>query len=114
ISGIRDESLAERYLKTSWEAVKYLADKYKDRVYIGVGVPYNSAFMTFDELFEIGEKIASIDPTLQVCVLDYFPAFRRREIKRPSYREMLKVKEILNSVGLKYVIVQTSIGHVGP
>ncbi|MEM3816240.1 MAG: radical SAM protein, partial [Candidatus Bathyarchaeia archaeon] len=114
ISGIRDESLAERYLKTSWEAVKYLADKYKDRVYIGVGVPYNSAFMTFDELFEIGEKIDSIDPTLQVCVLDYFPAFRRREIKRPSYREMLKVKEILNSVGLKYVIVQTSIGHVGP
>lgn len=114
ISGIKDENVAERYLKTSWNAIKYLADKYRDRVYIGVGVPYNSAFMSFNEIFEIGEKIASIDPSLQVCVLDYFPAFRRREIKRPDYKEMLRVKEILNGLGLKYVIVQTSLGHIGP
>ena len=114
ISGIVDKAIAERYLRTSWEAVKYLADNYKDKVYIGVGIPYNSAFMGLDELFEIGEKIASIDPSIQVCVLDYFPTFRRREIRRPDYKEMLKVKDILNGVGLKCVIVQTVIGHIGP
>lgn len=114
ITGITDRSLAERYLKTSWEAAKYLVDNYKDRVYIGIGIPYNSAFMSFEELAEIGDKIASIDPEVQVCVLDYFPTFRRREIKRPSYREMLKVKEMLNGRGLKCVIVQTVYGHVGP
>ncbi|MEM2578189.1 MAG: radical SAM protein [Candidatus Bathyarchaeia archaeon] len=114
ITGITDRSLAERYLKTSWEAVKYLVDNYRDKVYIGVGIPYNSAFMSLEELAEIGDKINSIDPEVQVCVLDYFPTFRRREIKRPRYKEMLKVREILNGRGLKYVIVQTIYGHVGP
>lgn len=114
ITGVSDRSLAERYLRTSWEAAKYLIDNYKDKVYIGIGIPYNSAFMSFDELAEIGDRIASMDPEVQVCVLDYFPTFRRREIRRPSYKEMLKVKEILNGRGLKCVIVQTVYGHVGP
>ncbi|MEM2273606.1 MAG: hypothetical protein QXX56_05270 [Candidatus Bathyarchaeia archaeon] len=83
-------------------------------MYIGIGIPYNSAFMSIEELAEIGDKISSMDPEVQVCVLDYFPTFRRREIKRPGYREMLKVKEILNGRGLKCVIVQTDHGHIGP
>jgi pyruvate formate lyase activating enzyme len=70
--------------------------------------------MSFEELAEIGYRIASIDPEIQVCVLDYFPIFRRRDMKRPSYREMLKVKRLLNGVGLKCVTVQTVLGHVGP
>lgn len=114
ITGISDRSLAERYLRTSWEAAKYLIDNYKDKVYVGIGVPYNPAFMSFEELAEIGDKVASMDPDVQVCVLDYFPTFRRREIKRPSYREMLKVKDVLNGRGLKCVIVQTVYGHIGP
>jgi pyruvate formate lyase activating enzyme len=114
ISGIGDRALAERYLKTSWEAAKYLIDNYKDRVYIGIGIPYNPDFMSYKELAAIGDKIASMDPEVQVCVLDYFPTFRRRNIRRPSYEEMLKVKEILNGTGLKCVIVQTSLGHIGP
>ncbi|MBS7660189.1 MAG: radical SAM protein [Candidatus Bathyarchaeia archaeon] len=114
ITGINDKSLAERYLKTSWEAAKYLIDNYRDVVYIGIGIPYNPAFMSFEELAEIGDRIVSMDSEIQVCVLDYFPTFRRREIKRPSYKEMLKVKEILNGLGLKYVIVQTVYGHIGP
>ena len=114
ISGIRDKELAERYLKTSWEAAKYLIDNYKDKVYIGIGIPYNSEFMSFEELAEIGDKIASMDPDVQVCVLDYFPTFRRRKMRRPSYYEMLKVKNILNGTGLNYVIVQTTLGHIGP
>jgi len=114
ITGIIDRELAKRYLETSWSAIKYIINSYKDKVYLGVGIPYNKAFMTFDEVSEIGDKIASIDDEVQVCVLDYFPTFRRRDLKRPSVREMLKVKRILNGCGLKYVIVQTKIGHIGP
>ncbi len=114
ITGIADSRLAERYLRTAWAAVKYIADRYAGEVYLGVGVPYNSAFMSMEEVAEIGDRIASIDPDIQVCVLDYFPAFRRRDLKRPSVREMLRVKRVLNGCGLKHVIVQTKIGHLGP
>ncbi|MEM2091677.1 MAG: radical SAM protein [Candidatus Bathyarchaeia archaeon] len=114
ISGIEDRSLAERYLNTSWSAAKYLIDNYRDKVYVGIGIPYNSDFMSYEELAAIGDRIASIDPEVQVCVLDYFPTFRRRWMRRPSYNEMLRVKKILNEAGLKCVIVQTVLGHIGP
>lgn len=114
ITGIRDKELAERYLQTSWNAVKYIADNYADRVYLGIGIPYNPALISLEEVCEIGYRIASIDPEIQVCVLDYFPTFRRRDIKRPPATHMVKIKKILNEIGLKYVIVQTSMGHIGP
>lgn len=114
VTGIVDHELAERYLKTSWNAVKYLVDKYSDKVYVGVGVPYNSYFMSLSELAEIGDRIASISNSLQVCVLDYFPTFKRRDIKRPSFNEMVKVKNILNGCGLENVIIQTEFGYIGP
>ena len=63
---------------------------------------------------EIGDRVAAIDPRLQVTVLDYFPTFRRRYIRRPSVDEMLKVKRILEERGLRTVIVQTRMGHIGP
>jgi pyruvate formate lyase activating enzyme len=47
-------------------------------------------------------------------VLDYFPAFRRKRLKRPTFSEMLTVKRVLEERGLKTVIVQTEYGHVGP
>jgi len=114
ITGIKDRELANQYLQTAWKALEYLVERYRDKVYIGVGIAYNKAWMSFDEIAEIGDKIASIDPKVQVTVLDYFPTFRRRDIRRPKVSEMLRVKEILEERGLKTVIVQTSIGHIGP
>ena len=114
ITAVKDKTLAERYLETSWRAIKYVADNYIDRVFLGVGLPYNKALISLDEVAHFGEKLASIDPNIQLCVLDYFPTFRRRDIKRPRPAEMLKVKRILEDSGLKTVIVQTSIGHIGP
>ncbi len=114
ITGIKDRELAEKYLSTSWRAIKYIADNYLDRVYLGVGLPYNPVFMSLEEVAEVGDKIARIDPEIQVCVLDYFPTFRRRDIRRPTPSQMLRVKKVLEETGLKYVIVQTSIGHIGP
>ena len=67
-----------------------------------------------EEVADIGDKIYSVDPTVQVTVLDYFPTFKRRDIRRPTVSEMLKVKKILEDRGLKTVIVQTVEGHIGP
>jgi len=55
------------------------------------------------------EKLA-----VQVMVLDYFPAFRRRQLRRPSFSEMLEVKRILEERDPRTVIVQTEWGHIGP
>ncbi len=115
ITGIRENKIAKKYLKNSWNAVKYIVDNYpRADLYIGVGIPYNKALISLDEIREMGSKLSDIDPQIQVCVLDYRPEFRRREIRRPSFREMIKVKEILNREGLRTVIVQTTHGHIGP
>ena len=114
ITGLTDRDQARQYLNTAWKALEYLVEKYKDKVYIGVGIAYNSAWMSFEEVADIGDKIYSIDPTVQVTVLDYFPTFKRRDIRRPTVSEMLKVKKILEDRGLKTVIVQTVEGHIGP
>ena len=114
ITGIKDEERARCFLENSWKILEYVVSSYSDKVYIGAGFAYNSAWMSLEEIAEIGDRIASIDPALQVTVLDYFPTFRRRHIKRPTPREMLRVKKILEERGLKTVIVQTSAGHIGP
>jgi len=114
ITAIEDKVLAERYLTTSWEAVKYVVDNYRDRVFLGVGLPYNKELIALDEVREFGDRLASIDPGIQLCVLDYFPTFRRLDIQRPTVEEMLRAKRVLEEAGLKTVVVQTSMGHIGP
>ncbi|PCN49936.1 radical SAM protein, partial [Candidatus Geothermarchaeota archaeon ex4572_27] len=115
ITGVQDRELAARYLENSWRAIKYIVDNYyPEKVFLGVGLPYNRELISMEEVHDFGLKLASIHPEVQLCVLDYFPAFRRRGLKRPSPSEMLEVKRVLESAGLKTVIVQTSIGHIGP
>ena len=114
ITGINDRELSIQYLETAWKAIEYIWENYRDKVYLGVGLVYNKALISLDEIAEAGRKLYNIDPNIQVTVLDYFPTFRRRDIKRPSVKEMLQVKKILEDQGLKCVIVQTKYGHVGP
>lgn len=114
ITGISDRDLAERFLKTAWEAVRYLVNEYPDRLFTGVGIPYNRDLISLDEIRKMGDAIRNIDPDLQVCVLDYRPDFRRKDIKRPHPREMQEVLEILTGCGLSTVICQTRYGHIGP
>ena len=114
ITGIADVALAGRYLDTAWQAVEYVATTYPDRVFLGVGMPYNRELVSLDEVGEFGRRLASIDPEVQLCVLDYFPTFRRRELRRPHPSEMLNVKRVLEGAGLRTVVVQTAIGHLGP
>jgi len=116
LTSVEDRELAEKYLVTSWEAVKYIADNYyPERVFMGVGIPYNRFIHpSLDEVYDMGLKIANINPEIQVCGLDYRPEFRRRDIIQPTPEEMERVKRTLEEAGLKKVIVQTSRGHIGP
>lgn len=114
ITGIKDKVLAERYQRTSWEAVEYIISNYKDKVFIGIGIPYNEKFISTGEVIEIGKKIAGIDPEVQVCVLDYRPEFRARDITKPTFEEMFMVWKELTEIGLKTVLCQTEFGHIGP
>ena len=107
--------VSRRYQENEWRAVKYVLDHYyPDEVFMGVGVPYNPALMDLEELRELGERLASMDPDVQVCLLDYFPDFRRRDLRRPSFREMARAREVLMEAGLRTVIAQTVLGHIGP
>lgn len=114
ISGVADRNLARRYLETAWGAIEHIVDRYADRVFLGVGLPYNSALISKDEVYEFGRRLAAIKPDVQLCVLDYFPTFKRRDMRRPEPEEMFEVKRILEGAGLRTVIVQTKIGHFGP
>jgi pyruvate formate lyase activating enzyme len=72
-----------------------------------------------EEVERIGKEISTIDPNLQVCVLDYRPGFRRgliegRTIQRPSYQEMVEIYHLLRGTRLSTVLCQTPFGHIGP
>ena len=89
ITGLDDRELASRFLDNAWRAVKYIADHYyPERVFLGVGLPYNSQLSSFEEALRFAERLRSIDPGIQLCVLDYFPAFRRRWLRTVSYTHL--------------------------
>ena len=114
IAAIEDKGLAERYLNTAWDAAKYLIDRYKDRVFIGIGILYNKELISVHEIGLIGERLYEIDPEVQICVLDYRPEFKRLDLVKPGYEEMVEIHKILKGKGLKTVICQTQYGHIGP
>jgi len=114
ITGLEDEKLAYKYMKTAWNSVKYIADQYCEEIFLGVGIPYNKALTSPEEVEEMGYLISTIDSDMQVCVLDYRGEFRRKNLIQPSVQEMLEIKNILDGTGLKRVIVQTSEGIMGP
>lgn len=113
ITGVENEALGTRYKETAWKAVGYILENYP-QVFLGVGIPYNRKLISFTEIEEMGQRIFRLDPGVQVCVLDYRPAFRRTWLSHPTYKEMSQVHKILRSVGLKNVICQTPLGHIGP
>jgi pyruvate formate lyase activating enzyme len=114
ITGIKDPELAKKLHSTEWNAVKHLLDHYFGEIFIGVGIPYNTAFISLKEIEKIGDKLASWEPSVQVCVLDYRPEFRALNLVRPAFEEMIQVKRTLEQTGLTSVICQTIWGHIGP
>jgi pyruvate-formate lyase-activating enzyme len=99
---------------TTYNGREILVDNYPEKVFLGVGIPYNKYLISLEEIQKMGDKIRTIDENVQVCVLDYRPAFRRSYIQRPEYDEMVNVWRILSGTGLKTVICQTARGHIWP
>lgn len=114
ITAVKERGLAALYLSTAWKAVRYLAERYNDLIFTGVGIPYNAKLISLDEIGLIGNKLYEIDPKIQVCALDYRPEFERLDLRKPSYDEMVEVHNVLKGAGLKTVICQTDRGHIGP
>ncbi len=104
--------LAKTYLENEWFSAKYMIENHPE-VFTGIGIPYNKALVSKEEIYDTGLRIADMSEDVQVCVLDYRKAFRRY-MALPGEQEMKEVKEILNSTGLKTVIVQTIRGNIGP
>lgn len=103
---------ADRYLKTAWNAVKYILDNHD--IFIGIGIPYNRALTSPEEIGAMGKEIAQMSTDVQVSLLDYRPAFKRRNLTMPTAAEMAEMKSILNAAGLDNVIAQTGEGYIGP
>jgi len=114
ITAVKERGLAALYLSTAWKAVRYLAERYNDLIFTGVGIPYNAKLISLDEIGLIGKKLYEIDPKIQVCALNYRPEFERLDLQKPAYDEMVEVHNVLKDAGLKTVICQTDRGHVGP
>uniref|UniRef100_A0A7C5EN16 Radical SAM protein n=1 Tax=Desulfobacca acetoxidans TaxID=60893 RepID=A0A7C5EN16_9BACT len=114
ITGTAAADLAARLLKQGWEAVAYLLTELWGRVFVGIGLPYNAALISSEELAELAAKLAALRPEVQVTVLDYRPEFRRPDLVRPGTAEMLGIKRLLERTGLRKVICQTYRGHLGP
>lgn len=114
ICGLADDTLAEEYRDTAWRAVGYIREKYGDRVFLGVGIPYNPQLISLEEITLMGRKICEIDPEIQVCALDYRPEFKRMDLCQPVFSEMEEVHEALKATGLTTVLCQTLYGHIGP
>ncbi len=114
ICGIADPVLATRMLSRAWKTVEYLLTSLWGRVFVGIGLPYNAALISPEEMAAIGARLASLRPEVQVTVLDYRPEFRRLDLVRPSLGEMMGIKRLLERAGLTKVICQTYQGHIGP
>ncbi|MFW6125626.1 MAG: radical SAM protein [Chloroflexota bacterium] len=114
ITGLRDRAVARRYLDTAWEAVRYIAESYRDRVFMGVGIPYNSVLISPGEVLRIGERLSRIDPSIQVGLLRYTADYRSH-FPPPNDGEIEHLRNVLNAdVGLETVLAWTEYGEIGP
>ncbi|NIO16625.1 MAG: radical SAM protein [Deltaproteobacteria bacterium] len=114
VTGLTDEALAGRYKENAWQAVRYISETYRDKVFLGIGIPYNERLISLEEIAAMGREIFEIDPAVQVCALDYRPEFKRTGLPLPTFAEMREVHGVLKGTGLSTVLCQTVHGHIGP
>jgi len=114
VTGLEDANLAERYKETAWEAVRYLAHDYSNRITLSLSIPYNAELITLDELNDLGMRLFEINPSIDVGVVAYKGAFRKEYMLPPRYREMKEAYRILKGVGLTNASAQTTDGFILP
>jgi pyruvate formate lyase activating enzyme len=112
ITGLEDRKLAQKYKEIAWKAVEHLTQNYKEKVFLGIGIPYNKSFISLEEIGDIGKRIYEIDPSVQVCANNYVPHFRSH-IFAPTSQEMRVVYDVLKDTKLKTVLCQSPSGFIG-
>lgn len=114
VTGLQDTVLAEKYNETAWEAVRYLTHSCTGRVTLSISIPYNREFILPNELNQMGMQLFKIDPSIDVGVVAYKGAFRKKNMLPPRFNEMKKAYGILQGVGLKNASAQTVDGFIQP
>ncbi|MDY6845174.1 MAG: radical SAM protein, partial [Thermodesulfobacteriota bacterium] len=103
ITGLQNKELAQRCKETAWSAVSYITHHHREKVFLGVGIPYNKDLISLEEIQCIGKELHTIDPFLQTTAMSYFNGYYRSKIVLPSFDEMKTVHTLLQEAGLKTV-----------
>jgi len=106
VTGVVPEELARRYLNTSWDAVRYFHERYGRQVFMAVSLPCHPRIHSKAELEAMAAALVSINPEMRVTLIEYQPAFRCRDWPFLTEKTMQQARQILESAGLRHVIVQ--------
>lgn len=110
ITGVACEKSAQLYLATSWNAVRYISEHHQDQVFMAVSLPCHPRIHSKAELYESAAALAKIDPEMRVTLIEYQPAFRKRDWPFLGQKVMEQARKIVESAGLRNVIVQGGTG----
>lgn len=113
ITGLVDRELAQRCKENAWKAVGYVSEHYREKVFMGIGIPYNKALISLEEIRSMGREIYNVDSSLQVIANDFRGEYQGG-ILRPTWEEMNTVHQVLNATGLTTVLCQTKYELIGP
>ncbi|WP_078060542.1 radical SAM protein [Desulfotomaculum copahuensis] len=106
LTGIKEKNLANRYLETAWEGVKYLVNNYHDRINLAVAIPYHPSFISRQEIERMGKRLANMDNKIDVNLIIYQPVFRMRSVSEVSDTDIDEALELLKDAGLQKVWCQ--------
>jgi pyruvate formate lyase activating enzyme len=110
ITGVASQGSAQLYLQNSWNAVKYISERYREQVFMAVSLPCHPRTHSKAELYDISAALVQIDPEMHVTLIEYQPAFRKRNWPILGEKVMEQARKIVESAGLHNVIVQGGTG----
>ncbi|MHB1418742.1 MAG: radical SAM protein [Bacillota bacterium] len=105
-TGVTNRELAQEYLTASWQSIEYIIDRYTGKLFYTVGLPFHPDFVTGEELFRMGNRLASLEKDMDVNLIVYQPAFRMRNTDPVPDTDIDNALELLNSTGIKRVWCQ--------
>ena len=106
ITGIGSVAFAKTCLENSWNAVRYISERYRQQVLMAVSLPCHPRIHSKAELYETAVALAQIDPEMCVTLIELQPAFRRRDWTFLGGKVMEQARSIVESAGLRNVIIQ--------
>jgi len=110
ISGVACEETAQLYLRNSWNAVRYIHEHYRSKVFMAVSLPCHPRIHSKAELHDSAEALAQIDPEMHVTLIEYQPAFRLRDWPFLGQQVMEQARQIVAEAGLRNIIIQGGTG----